>query len=194
MGIEPGALADAARREVEEARDRLSAAAGLVRHEALSAGSAISALVLDELDRRGGDLGDGLHNIADKMRGAAGKGDGGPPRMIRQAVDVIDDLSQRLLQPSARDLRGKVARFGQDNPATFMAACLVAGMVTGRLLIAQGGGTGPVADTYGPSDGDGQSGGRGTAPAAGADGAARSDPDCLPSDDACDPVRGVRNG
>jgi len=184
MGIERGALADAARREVEEARDRLSAAAGRVRHEAQSAGSAISALVLDELDRRGGDLGYGLHHIAGKMRAATGTGDGEPPRMIRQAVDVIDDLSQRLRQPSARDLRGKVVRFGQDNPAKFMAACLIAGLVTGRFLLAKSGGTDPVADSHGPSgkgsrDGDGQSGEHGTFPAVEPDRAARTDLDLL---------------
>ena len=164
MGHERGVLADAARREVEDVRDRLSAAAGRVRHEASSAGSAMSALVHDALDRRGSDLGDGLQHIADTMRGMAGTGDGGPPRMVRQAVDVIDDLSQRLLHRSARDMHGKVARFGQDNPATFMAACLVAGMVTGRLLIAQSRDTGPAAGRHGLSgaasrDGDDQSGG-----------------------------------
>lgn len=161
MGHERGVLADAARREVEDARDRLSAAAGRVRHEALSAGSAMSALVQDALDRRGSDLGDGLQHMADTMRGMAGTADGGPPRMVRQAVDVIDDLSQRLLHRSARDMPGKVARFGQDNPATFMAACLVAGVVTGRLLIAQSRNTGPAAGRHGRSgaasrDGDGQ--------------------------------------
>ena len=164
MGHERGVLADAARQEVEEARDRLSAAAGRVRHEAFSAGSAMSALVRDALDRRGSDLGDGLQHMADTMRGMAGTGDDGPPHVVRQAVAVIDDLSQRLRQPSARDLHGKVARFGQDNPATFMAACLMAGIVTGRLLIAQSRDTDPAAGRHGLSgaaspDGEGHSAG-----------------------------------
>lgn len=151
MGHERGVLADAARREAEDARDRLSFAADRVRHEAFSAGGAMSALVRDALDRRGSDLGGGLQHIADTMRGMAVTGDGEPPRVVRQAVDVIDGLSQRLLHRPARDMHGKVARFGQDNPATFMVACLMAGMVTGRLLIAQSRDTGPVAGRDGLS-------------------------------------------
>jgi hypothetical protein len=132
----------------------------------------VSALVRDALDRRRSDLGDGLQHIADKMRGMADTSDGEPPRMVRLAVDVIDDLSQRLLHRSARDLRGKVARFGQDNPATLMAACLMAGVVAGRLLIAQGGDTGPATDSHGLSgaasrDGDGQASGPVRGPAHG---------------------------
>lgn len=150
MGIEPGDLADATRREVEEVRVRLSDAAGRLTHEAASAGGRVSALVFDELDRRGSDLGDGLQQIADRLRGFADTGDGTPPRMVQQAVDLIDDLSQRLRQKSARDLHGKVARFGRDNPATFFAACLATGVLTGRFVIAQGGGTDRRAHLHRP--------------------------------------------
>ena len=124
----------------------------------------MSALLQDALDHRSSDLGDGLQHMAETVRGMAGTNAGGPPRMVRHAVDVIDDLSQRLLHRSARNLPGKVARFGQDNPATFMAACLVAGVVTGRLLIAQSRNTGPAAGSHERSaaasrDGDGQAAG-----------------------------------
>ncbi len=137
MGSERGDLAHAVRREAEEAMVRLSEAAGRVRHEALSAGSTISALVFDELDRRGSDLSDGLRHIAEKMRNMTDAGDVEPPRMVQQAVDVIDDLSQRLRDQSARNLSDKVARFGRENPMTFITACLATGVMAGRFLIAQ---------------------------------------------------------
>lgn len=186
MGIERGDLADAARREVEQARVRLSDAAGRVTHEAISAGSTISALVLDELDRRGGDLGDGLQHIADKMRGMVGTGDSEPPRVVQQAVDLIDGLSHHLRHQSARDLRGRVARFGHDNPATFIAACLATGLLMGRVLIAQGGSADPTPHQPVPSEPDLLPGdGPGTRPASGPDAA---------KDLAGGPVRDIRNG
>lgn len=187
MGIEPGDLADAARREIEEARVRLTDAAGRVTHEAISAGSRVSALVHDELDRRGSDLGDGLQHIADRMRGMAGKGDGEPPRMVQQAADLIDDLSQRLRHQSARDLRGKVARFGRDNPATFIAACLATGLLAGRVLIAQSRDTDPGAPLHrqtqdGARRGNGQSEDRQPGHAARPHEAAQTGLDLLPGD------------
>lgn len=155
MGSERGDLARAARREAEDAQVRLSGAAGRVRQEALSAGSTISALVFDELDRRGSDLSDGLRHIAEKMRIMADSGDGEPPRMVEQAVDVIDDLSKRLRAQSARDLSDKVARFGRENPMPFMTACLVTGVLAGRFLIAQSdGGTDQRHVSAGPESGD----------------------------------------
>lgn len=137
MGSERGDVAEAARREVEDARARLSEAAGRVRQEAMSAGSTISQLVYDELDRRGADLSDGLQHIAEKMRGVADSAEADPPRMVQQAVDVIEDLSHRLRNQSARDLSGRLAQFGRENPVTFMAACLATGVLAGRFLIAQ---------------------------------------------------------
>jgi len=187
MGIEPGDLSDAARRKVEEARVRLSDAAVRVSHEAISAGSTISALVLDALDRRGNDLSDRLQHVADGLREMAGADDGASPGMVRQAVDLIDDLSRRLRHPSARDLRGKIARFGRDNPATFIAACLATGALTGRFLIAQSEGTDRRTPLHRPTReeawrGNAQAEDRQPAPAAGPHEAARSGPDLLPGD------------
>jgi hypothetical protein len=104
MGREWDEMQGAARREVEEARLRFTQAADRAGREAMSAGRTISALVYDELDRRGSDLSDGLQHIAEKMRDMSAAGDGDPPRMVRQAVDMIDDLSQRLRDRTARDM------------------------------------------------------------------------------------------
>jgi hypothetical protein len=154
MGSERGDMADAARREVEDAKARLSEAAGRMRQEAMSAGSTISSLVYDELDRRSADLSEGLEHIARKMRDATTEGNQEPPRMVQQAVDVIDDLSARLRNRSTREIGEKVAQFGRENPVTFMAACLATGVLAGRFLIAQSedqGGSGYRASGYGGS-------------------------------------------
>lgn len=137
MGREWDEMQGAARREVEEARLRFTQEADRAGREAMSAGRTISALVYDELDRRGGDLSDGLQHIAEKMRDMAATGDGDPPRMVRQAVDMIDDLSQRLRDRTARDMGDKVARFGRKYPMTFVTACVVGGVLAGRVLIAK---------------------------------------------------------
>ena len=137
MGREWDEMQGAARREVEEARLRFTQAADRAGREAMGAGHTIAALVYDELDRRGSDLSDGLQHIAGKMRDMAATGDGDPPRMVRQAVDMIDDLSQRLRDRTARDMGDKVARFGRKYPMTFVTACVVGGVLAGRVLIAK---------------------------------------------------------
>ena len=129
-------LADRARREVDDAKTRLSDAADRVRSQASDAGNTIVSLVYDELDRRGSEVADGLRHIAQTVR-ESNAPDGGPPRMVLQAVDVLDDLSSRLKDGSARDLGARLADFGRSNPTTFMLAALATGVLAGRFLIAQ---------------------------------------------------------
>ncbi len=158
-------LAELAKREMEDARDRMSDAAGKVRDQALNAGGTISALVLDELDRRTAELSEGLRHITQTLRDATGPagetaGDtGSAPRLVQQTVDLIDEVSIRLQGRSARDLADGVARFGRDNPGTFIVACLATGMLAGRFMIATGsdgavgrGATAQGAERLGQSD------------------------------------------
>ncbi len=131
-------VAEAARREMEVAKARLSDAADRVRHEARNAGSTIQGIVMDELDRRAAGLGQGMRTLAERMREAAEpEADGSvAPRLMSQAVDMIEDVSYRLEGSSAREITDKLSRFGRENPMTFMAACLATGVMAGRFLVA----------------------------------------------------------
>ncbi len=141
---DPVDVAQIARLELEDARARLGNAAERVKDEARNAGSTISTLVMDELDRRASDLGGQLRTLAGRMRGEQGDEDIGPaPRIVDQAAGLIDDVSHRLEGQSARQIGQSLERFGRENPALFMLGCLAAGVVAGRMIVASSDETDP---------------------------------------------------
>ncbi|MGP3695928.1 hypothetical protein [Rhodobacter sp. NSM] len=132
---------DAARHEMDDARDRLHGAADRARHEARHARSSVSRLVMEEVDRRKSDLCDGIHGIAESMRKAAEEADRREdtpqsPRMVHQAINTLDDFADRMRHRSAEDMTQSVARFGRENPALFVGGALFAGLAIGRFLVS----------------------------------------------------------
>lgn len=136
----------AARREMEEARERLSAAARRARRDARQARSGLSRLVMDEVDRRKGDLCDSLHGLACSMRRgaeeAARREDAPPPpRLVHQAIDTMEEVARRMRHRSTEDITGAVSRFGRENPAAFVTGALLAGVAIGRFLASSSSGS-----------------------------------------------------
>ncbi len=138
MDTETADITETARLEMEDAKNRLSDAASRVKHEAMNAGSTVSGLVMDELDRRAADLGSGLKELAEKMRDAtAGQDENSQaPRLLSPAIDLIEDVSHRLEGQSARQIGDSLSQFGRENPMLFMLGCLATGVLAGRLLVA----------------------------------------------------------
>jgi hypothetical protein len=130
-------LKKTARDEFDDARARLSGAAEKVKAEAMQAGSNISSLVMDELDRRMADIGRGLRAATDRIRDPS-TDSGEPPRMVTQALDMVDDLSIRIESQSARDLADRLSQFGRSNSALFLLGCFAVGLCAGRVAVAQG--------------------------------------------------------
>lgn len=133
-------VAKAARRELDDAKARLSDAADRVKHEARNASSTISTLVLDELDRRAADMGTQIRSVAGRLRGdtATSESEAGSA-MARQAADLIEDVSSRLEGQSVREMGQRLGQFGRDNPALFVMGCLLTGAIAGRMIVASSG-------------------------------------------------------
>jgi hypothetical protein len=130
-------VAKAARRELEDAKVRLSGAADRVKHEAQNAGSTISTLVLDELDRRAADMGTQIRSVASRLRGERSTDDNlGASEMAEHAADLIDDVSSRLQGQSIREMGQRLGQFGRENPALFVMGCLLTGAMAGRMIVA----------------------------------------------------------
>ncbi|WP_232520685.1 hypothetical protein [Rhodobacter sp. CZR27] len=132
---------EAARREMDDARERVSGAADRARSEARHARSSVSRIVMDEMDKRKDELCDNLHGLAQSMRKGAEEAERRddaptPPRLIHQAIDTLDDLADRMRHRSTEDLTGAVSRFGRENPALFVAGALFAGLALGRFLVS----------------------------------------------------------
>ncbi|WP_444665792.1 hypothetical protein [Cereibacter changlensis] len=136
---------DAARREMDDARERLHGAADKARGEASRAGRSVQSLMMDEIDKRKGMFCEGLEGVAHAMRKAADdldKNDDAPaaPRMVHQAVNTIEDMADRLKGQSAEDIGRNLSRYGRENPALFVAGALLAGLAAGRFFVASGSG------------------------------------------------------
>ncbi|NEX46487.1 hypothetical protein [Pseudotabrizicola algicola] len=150
-------MAKAAQRELDDAKARLSQAADRVKHEAQNAGSTISALVLDELDRRAADMGSQIRAVAGRLRGeTAGAEDEAASAMAAHAADLIDDMSSRLEGQSIREMGQRLGQFGRENPALFVMGCLVTGALAGRMIVAT-----DTSSTRGKSNAGQRSGARG---------------------------------
>lgn len=133
-------VAKAARRELDDAKARLSDAADRVKHEARNASSTISTLVLDELDRRAADMGTQIRSVAGRLRGdTATSGSEAGSAMAQQAADLIEDVSSRLEGQSVREMGQRLGQFGRDNPALFVMGCLLTGAMAGRMIVASSG-------------------------------------------------------
>ncbi|RAZ87853.1 hypothetical protein [Cereibacter johrii] len=135
------AARETARREMDDARERLHGAAGRAREEAHRARSSVSRLVLDEMDRRKEDLCDSIHGIAQSMRKGAEEAEKrddapAPPQMIHRAIHTLDDMADRMRHRSAEEMTRSVARFGRENPALFVGGALFAGLAIGRFLVS----------------------------------------------------------
>ena len=151
---DPVDLAQIARLEIEDAKARLSDAADRARDEAKHAGATISTLVMDELDRRAADAGQQLRSLASRLRGDVPEQDqpGSSTYMVDQAVNLIEDVSQRLEGQSARQLANTLDRFGRTNPGLFMLGCLLTGAVAGRMIVASADKTnGGAPSGFGPA-------------------------------------------
>lgn len=136
------AAKQAAEREMNDARARISTAAQDLRSEATGAGGTISKLVSEQAERRKEAAADGLRSFADAIRRAAddlGESDRSvSARLVQEAAHGLERLSGGLQSQSVSDMTRSLTAFGRSNPTTFLTGCLLAGVAIGRFLIASG--------------------------------------------------------
>lgn len=151
-------LKDAARREYNDARERLSDQANRLKRDG---GATIKTVVTDELDRRKAGMGAEIRTLAETLRHAsseqAEKAAGGmgtaPSSLLGQGADVLESLSSGLENHSVEDLTRSVSNYARANPAIFIGGCILAGLAVGRLLTASDQKTtGPASSPYQPGN------------------------------------------
>ncbi len=133
-GFQTG-IKDAARREVEELRQRAGDLAEKAREEGGKLGKTAVRLIVDELDQRKARLTQGLVEITDTVRNAA-QSRPEPSPLMSQAVQMLDNVSGTIEGYSVQDVGSMLTDFGRRNPATFVATCLLTGIALGRFLAA----------------------------------------------------------
>lgn len=126
-------LADTARREVADAKERLSVAATQVQDAAREAGQTFQDMASSEIDRHLADFGRNAARLTQGLRDASGDLQGTGAVVLTQLIDVIDDAVMALDREPARRLSGQM---GRDHPGVFLMGCLAAGLVVGRLITA----------------------------------------------------------
>ncbi|PZR00172.1 MAG: hypothetical protein DI533_06110 [Cereibacter sphaeroides] len=119
----------------QEARESLADVADRAATEAMAAGRTISSLVMDEIDRRGVSLAEGLDQISATLRHASA-GQDQKSQLVEQAADVIDDLSDRLRQGATQEIGGRLVQYARANPGVVILGALAAGLLAGRMLVA----------------------------------------------------------
>lgn len=125
-------------KEARDARDRLSSAGKGIRDKAGSLGSTFTSVLSEQAEHRKSEVAEGLRSLADTMRHAADEREGQalPGQFVHEAAAQLDRLSGLLEDNSIRQMSDQVRSFSRENPATFMAGCLFAGLAVGRLLTA----------------------------------------------------------
>lgn len=126
-------LADTARREVADAKERLSSAAAQVQGAAREAGQTFQDLASTEIDRHLADFGRNAARLTQGLRDASGDLQGTGAVVLTQLIEVIDDAVMALDREPVRRLSGQM---GRDHPGVFLMGCLAAGLVVGRLITA----------------------------------------------------------
>lgn len=133
---------EAVSREVQDARDRLSGVTEGLRSQATEATGTISSLVSEQAERRKEEAADSLRSFAEAIRRAADelgeRNHSMPARLVREAAHGLENLSGSLEQRSVDDMARSMTSFARQNPATFLAGCVIAGVAVGRFLIASG--------------------------------------------------------
>ena len=130
-------IADAARREVTDLRQRTEGMAQSVREEGSKAKTTALRLLVDEVDMRKAQLVDGLTSLTDVVRDASEK-QPVPATMMLQAVRMLEHATDTLDGHSMQDLGTMLTTYSRRNPATFVAGCLLAGLALGRFVTATG--------------------------------------------------------
>lgn len=149
-GFQSG-IGRAARREVNDLRERASGMTDRVVEEGVKAKTTALRLMVDEIDTRKVRLVDGLMSITDAVRDVAERQET-PSAMMTQAVRILENATDTLDGHSVQDFGTMITSFSRRNPATFVAGCLLAGLALGRFVTA--------TDATGGSASNGQSGAR----------------------------------
>jgi hypothetical protein len=135
----PG-ITESAKREVRDARDRMSHAGEGARHEAGDIADRLKQRARDEAEGRKDNLAEGLHAFADTIRDAAddlGRRDQSlAARAVRETANGLERISRSLDEHSFADATRGLRSFGREHPVAFVAGGLVAGLALGRMLRA----------------------------------------------------------
>ena len=130
-------IADAARREVTDLRDRTAGMAQSVRDEGTKVKTTALRMMVEEVDMRKAQLVDGLTSLTDVVRDASEKQEG-PTPIMAQAVRMLEHATETLDGHSMQDFGTMLTTYSRRNPATFVAGCLLAGLALGRFVTATG--------------------------------------------------------
>lgn len=137
----PG-MGETAKREYQDARERLSHASEGVRHEAREVGDRLKQRASDEAEGRKASLAESLHVFADTIREASddlGRRDQSlASRLVRESANGLERMSRSLDQHSVSDATRGLRSFGRDHPVAFVAGGMIAGLAIGRMLRASG--------------------------------------------------------
>lgn len=136
QGFQTG-IADAARREASDLRDRAAGMAQSVREEGNKVKTTALRMVVEEVDVRKAQLVEGLTSLTDVVRDASEKQEE-PSAIMSQAVRMLEHATETLDGHSMQDFGTMLTTYSRRNPATFVAGCLLAGLALGRFVTATG--------------------------------------------------------
>lgn len=137
----PG-MGETAKREYQDARERLSHASEGARHEAREVADRLKQRATDEAEGRKASLAESLHVFADTIREASddlGRRDQSlAARLVRESANGLERMSRGLDQHSVADATRGLRSFGREHPVAFVAGGMIAGLAIGRMLRASG--------------------------------------------------------
>ncbi|VVT08683.1 hypothetical protein [Rhizobium sp. EC-SD404] len=132
-------IRDALDAEMEDAREKLSNAGSRTLSKAASFSEKMRLKAIDEADQRKDALAEGLHDIADSVRGSVREDTTGAAltgRLAREAADGLDNLSRSIQERSLVNAADDLRDIGRRHPLLFVAGGLLAGLTLARFLKA----------------------------------------------------------
>lgn len=132
-------IRDALDAEMQDAREKLSNAGSRTRSKAASFSEKMRLKAIDEADQRKDALAEGLHDIADRVRGSVREDTTGAAltgRFAREAADGLDNLSRSIQERSLVNAADDLRDIGRRHPLLFVAGGLLAGLTLARFLKA----------------------------------------------------------
>lgn len=125
--------------EVHDAREKLADAGARTRSKAASFSEKVRLKAIDEADQRKDALAEGLHDIANRVRGSVREDTAGAAltgKLAREAADGLDNLSRSIQERSIVNAADDLRDIGRRHPLLFVAGGLLAGLTIARFLKA----------------------------------------------------------
>ncbi|GLQ37004.1 hypothetical protein GCM10007908_06240 [Rhizobium albus] len=132
-------IRDALDAEMHDAREKLADAGARTRSKAASFSEKVRLKAIDEADQRKDALAEGLHDIANRVRGSVREDTAGAAltgKLAREAADGLDNLSRSIQERSIVNAADDLRDIGRRHPLLFVAGGLLAGLTIARFLKA----------------------------------------------------------